>query len=110
MSVRKEIKCTVLDGKYEKDDYKVLIKLIITKPKEYEFFSWDGVEWGSKKALNRVYVDYNAQQEYDDFKKRLLELEENQILYELSQELHVDQSYYFENERIYIYIESIKEE
>ena len=108
--MKKEITSTILDGKYEKDDYSFLIKLIIRKPKKYEFLSWDGVEWGSKKALNRVYVDYNKQQEYDDFKNRFLKLEENHILYELSQELNVDQSYYFENERIYIYIESIKEE
>ena len=105
----KIIECTVLDGKYEKDDYSVLIKLIIGRS-ENQFFPWDGVEWGSEKALNRLYTDRNAQHEYDDFKNRLLGLEKSKILYEISQELDVDQSYYFENERIYIYIESIKEE
>lgn len=105
MSNNKEIQCTVLDGKYEEDDFQVLIKLILIKPYHFEMLSWDGLEW-SKQGLNRVYTDKTSQHEYDEFIKRLKSLEQEKIIYEIAEELDEDQTYYFERERIYLYIES----
>lgn len=105
LSNNKEIQCTVLDGKYEEDDFQVLIKLILIKPYHFEMLSWDGLEW-SKQGLNRVYTDKTSQHEYDEFIKRLKSLEQEKIIYEIAEELDEDQTYYFERERIYLYIES----
>lgn len=105
---KREIECTILDAMYETDDYQVIIKLNIDKA--YQFQAWDGLEWSDKTGLNRVYTDENSQHEYDDFISRLLELEESKILYEVAEELDEDQSYYFDKERLYLYIESKKVE
>lgn len=105
MSTNKEIQCTVLDGKYEEDDFQVLIKLIIIKPTTFKMLGWDGFEW-SEYGLNRVYTDKNSQYEYDEFIKRLKLLEESNLIYEIAEDLDEDQTYYFEKERIYLYIES----
>ncbi|WP_323737205.1 hypothetical protein PXD04_04475 [Methanosphaera sp. ISO3-F5] len=105
MSTNKEIQCTVLDGKYEEDDFQVLIKLIIIKPDDFRMLGWDGLDW-TTYGLNRVYTDKTSQHEYDEFIKRLKQLEKNRILYEIAEEIDEDQTYYFEKERIYLYIES----
>ncbi len=105
MSTNKEIQCKVLDGKYEEDDFQVLLKLIIIKPHHFEMLSWDGLEW-SKKGLNRYYTDKTSQLEYDEFIKRLKKLESQKIIYEIAEDLDVDQTFYFEKERIYLYIEN----
>ena len=104
MSANKEIQCKVLDGKYEEDDFQVLIKLVIIKPNHYEMLVWDGLEWSSK-GLNRVYTDKTSQHEYDEFVNRLKDLEQNKILYEIAEDIDVDQTYYFEKDRIYLYVE-----
>ena len=105
MSANKEIQCKILDGKYEEDDFQVLVKLIIIKPNHYELLGWDGLEW-STKGLNRVYTDKNSQHEYDEFIKRLNDLEKEKILYEIAEDIQEDQTYYFEKERIYLYVEN----
>lgn len=105
MPTNKEIQCTVLDGKYEEDDFQVLIKLKIIKPNQYEMLSWDGFEW-SEYGLNRVYTDKTSQHEYDEFINRLKILEKDKIIYEIAEDLEEDQTYYFQKERIYLYIES----
>lgn len=105
MSTNKEIQCKVLDGKYEEDDFQVLIKLIIIKPSNLKMLSWDGLSW-SNYGLNRVYTDKTSQHEYDEFIDRLKLLEKNNILYEIAEELEEDQTYFFEKERIYLYVES----
>ncbi len=104
MSTNKEIQCKILDGKYEEDDFQVLVKLIIIKPNHYEMLGWDGLEWSSM-GLNRVYTDKTSQHEYDEFITRLKTLEEEKILYELAEDLDEDQTYYFEKDRIYLYVE-----
>ncbi len=103
--MNKEIQCTVLDGKYEEDDFQVLIKLIIKKPSTLKMLGWDGLEW-SNYGLNRVYTDKTSQHEYDEFINRLKTLENSNLIYEIAEELDEDQTYYFEKERIYLYIES----
>ena len=103
--MRKEIQCKILDGKYEEDDFQVLVKLTISPPYTYELLCWDGLEW-SDKGLNRVYTDKTSQHEYDEFIKRLNKLEQERILYEIAEDLDNDQSYYFERERIYLYVEN----
>ena len=105
MSTKKEIQCKILDGKYEEDDFQVLVKLIISTPHHYELLCWDGLEW-SDKGLNRVYTDKTSQHEYDEFINRLRLLEKERILYEIAEDLNEDQSYFFERERIYLYVES----
>jgi len=105
LSANKEIQCKILDGKYEEDDFQVLVKLIIIKPNHYELLGWDGLEW-STKGLNRVYTDKNSQHEYDEFIKRLNDLEKEKILYEIAEDIQEDQTYYFEKERIYLYVEN----
>ena len=105
MSTKKEIQCKILDGKYEEDDFQVLVKLIISTPHRYELLCWDGLEW-SDKGLNRVYTDKTSQHEYDEFINRLRLLEKERILYEIAEDLNEDQSYFFERERIYLYVES----
>lgn len=105
MTTNKEIQCTVLDGKYEEDDFQVLIKLTIIKPSPLKMLSWDGLDW-TDYGLNRVYTDKTSQHEYDEFISRLKQLEESNLIYEIAEELDEDQTYYFEKERIYLYIES----
>jgi hypothetical protein len=104
LSKQKEIQCKILDGKYEEDDFQVLVKLITNFPHHHELLGWDGLEW-SKKGLNRVYTDKNNQYEYDEFIERLISLEKEGILYEIADDLNEDQTYYFEKERIYLYVE-----
>ena len=108
MYANKEIQCQVLDGKYEEDDFQVLVKLILIKPKQFEMLGWDGLSW-TKQGLNRVYTDKNSQYEYDEFMERLNELEKSGLIYEIAKDLNEDQTYYFERERIYLYIESKQE-
>jgi|LAHS01.1.fsa_nt_gb hypothetical protein len=104
------MECTILDGKYNEDDYDVLLKIIFTPPKTYIAYAWDGLEWRNKNlGVNRVYDNENSQNEYDDFLNRLESLENSSLLYEQALDLKEDQSFYFEKERIYIYIESRKE-
>lgn len=105
MSATKEIRCKILDGKHEEDDFQVLIKLIIIKPRTLKMLSWDGLEW-STCGLNRVYTNDSIQMEYNEFIERLKELESSRILYEIAEDLNEDQTYYFERERIYLYVES----
>jgi len=104
LSANKEIQCKILDGKYAEDDFQVLVKLIIIKPHHYEMLGWDGLEWSSQ-GLNRVYTDKTSQHEYDEFITRLNDLEQEKMLYEIAEDLDVDQTYYFEKERIYLYVE-----
>lgn len=104
LSTNKEIQCKILDGKYEEDDFQVLVKLTIIKPYNMEMLSWDGLEW-SKQGLNRVYTDKTSQHEYDEFIERLKKLENERIIYEIAEDLEEDQTYYFEKERIYLYVE-----
>ena len=104
------IDCIILDGKYETDDYQVNIRLVIDKMSNYKLYSWDGLEWSDEKGLNRVYTDETSQMQYDDFINRLIEIEKSRILYEVAKSINVDQSYYLEKERIYIYIENKTEE
>ena len=105
LSATTEIICTILDGKYDKDDYEVLIQLISKSPR-YEFHAWDGIDWSGTAGLNRVYDDVNSQHEYDDFIERLLSIVNSKIIFEIAKELEVNQSYFFEKERLYLYIES----
>ena len=104
MSTNKEIQCKILDGKYEEDDFQVLVKLTIIKPNHFELLGWDGLEW-SPKGLNRVYTDKTSQHEYDEFINRLDKLEKEKILYEIAEDIDEDQTYYFEKERTYLYVE-----
>ena len=99
------IECIVLDGKYETDDYKVNIKLIIDKMNRLKLYVWDGLEWSDEKGFNRIYTDETNQIQYDDFISRLVEIEKNKLLYEIAKSIEEDQSYYFERERLYLYIE-----
>lgn len=105
MSTNKEIQCKILDGKYEEDDFQLLVKLIIIKPNHYELLCWDGLEW-SKQGFNRVYTNKSSQHEYDEFIGRIKELEQERIIFEIAEDLEEDQSYYFEDDRIYLYVES----
>lgn len=102
------IECIVLDAKYETDDYQVILKLIIDKMNKLELYVWDGLEWSDEKGFNRVYTNETNQLQYDDFISRLNELETSNLLYEIAKSLEEDQSYYFEKERLYLYIESKK--
>ena len=70
-----------------------------------KMLGWDGLEW-SDYGLNRVYTDKTSQHEYDEFINRLKTLENSNLIYEIAEELDEDQTYYFEKERIYLYIES----
>lgn len=105
LSTKKNIQCRVLDGTYEEEDFQLLIKLTIIKPSTFNITYWDGFEW-SLNGCNRVYTNINKQHEYDEFLKRLNSLETSGIIYEISEELEEDQTYYFEKERIYLYVES----
>lgn len=105
MSAIKEIQCTILDGKHEEDDFQALVKLVINRPTTFEMLGWDGLEWSSK-GLNRVYTNQTSQLEYDEFLNRLRSLESSGLLYEIAEDLNEDQTYYFEKERIYLYVES----
>lgn len=100
-----KIDCIALDGKYETDDYQVNIRLVIEKMNHHKLYSWDGLEWSDEKGLNRVYTDETSQLQYDDFIKRLLNLEKEKMLYEVATSLQEDQSFYFEKERLYLYVE-----
>ncbi|AWX32765.1 hypothetical protein [Methanosphaera sp. BMS] len=100
------IDAIILDGKYETDDYKLNVKLVIDKLNQLKMYVWDGLEWSDKKGLNRVYTDETSQIQYDDFVDRLVEIEKNRLLYEIAKSIDVDQSYYFEKERLYLYIEN----
>ncbi|RAP50816.1 MAG: hypothetical protein BZ133_04635 [Methanosphaera sp. SHI613] len=100
------IDAIVLDGKYETDDYKVNLRLVIDKLNNLKLYVWDGLEWSDKKGFNRVYTDETSQIQYDDFISRLVEVEESKLLYEIAKSIDVDQSYYFEKERLYLYIEN----
>lgn len=100
------IDAIILDGKYETDDYKLNIKLVIDKLNQLKLYVWDGLEWSGEKGLNRVYTDETSQIQYDDFVNRLVEIEKNRLLYEIAKSIDVDQSYYFEKERLYLYIEN----
>ncbi len=102
--VNYEIDCTILDNIYDVEDYQITAK-IITTPTESKLYGWDGLQW-STQGLNRVYTNINNQNEFDEFLERLYKLRDSKILFEVARELEPDQSYYFENERIYIYIES----
>lgn len=105
--LNKEIECTILDDKYEEDDYKVLGK-IVYKNQSFTLYGWDGLEW-SENGFNRVYTDRNSQYDYDEFLERLYKLRDSGLLFEIAMDLEEDQSYFFEEERIYIYIESKNE-
>ena len=100
------IEAIVLDGKYETDDYKVNIKLIIDKISNLKMYVWDGLQWSDERGFNRVYTDETNQLQYDDFISRLIEIEKNKLLYEIAKGINEDQSYYFEKERLYLYIEN----
>lgn len=100
------IECIVLDGKYETDDYQVNLKLVIDKLNKLSLYVWDGIEWSDKQGLNRVYTNPTNQLQYDDFKNRLIKIEENRMLYDIAKSIDIDQSYYFEHERLYLYIEN----
>ena len=39
------IDAIILDGKYETDDYKLNIKLVIDKLNQLKLYVWDGLEW-----------------------------------------------------------------
>lgn len=100
------IDAIILDGKYETDDYKLNVKLVIDKLNQLKLYVWDGLEWSDEKGLNRVYTDETSQIQYDDFISRMVEIEKNRLLYEIAKSIDVDQSYYFEKERLYLYIEN----
>lgn len=104
----KEIECTIIDDVYEVEDFDILAKITYTTPNDSKLYAWDGLEW-SEKGFNRVYTNRNSQHEYDDIVKRIFKLRDNGILFEIARELNEDQSYYFENERIYLYVESKKD-
>ena len=96
----------LLDNKYNVDDYELTTKMIIT-PKGSRLYGWDGVEWNTQ-GLNRVYTNPESQDEFDDFLKRVRLLEDTGIIYEVARDLEEDQSYYFEDVRIYLYISKKK--
>lgn len=100
-----KIDCIALDGKYETDDYQVNIRLIIDKMNNLKLLTWDGLQWSDEKGLNRLYTDETSQLQYDDFIHRLLILEKERLLYEVATSLQEDQSFYFEKERIYLYVD-----
>ena len=106
MSV-KEIECIILDDKYEDDDFEINAKIDTQPPKTPELYAWDGFEW-SVKGFNRVYTNRNSQYDYDEFLERIYKLRDTGLLYEIAYDLEVDQSYFFKEERIYLYIESKK--
>ncbi|OED30908.1 hypothetical protein [Methanosphaera sp. WGK6] len=101
------IEGTILDDMYQEDDFEITFRIIIKNP-QYELYAWDGLEW-SKKGFNRVYTNRNSQYEYDEFVERIFELRDKGLLFEVARELEEDQSYFFEEERIYLYVESKKE-
>lgn len=105
-----KIDCIALDAKYETDDYQVNIKLVIGKMNDLKLYSWDGLQWSDEKGLNRVYTDKTSQLQYDDFISRLLTLEKEKMLYEVANSLQEDQSFYFEKERLYLYVEKKESE
>ena len=104
MSMKKNIQCRILDGIYEEEDFQILVSLVINRPDTFEMLYWDGLEW-SFNGFNRVYTNENKQREYDEFIKRLKALEESKIIYEIAEEIEEDQTYYFDKERIYLYVE-----
>lgn len=101
----REIECIILDDIYEEDDFNILAKIVYTTPNDPILYAWDGLEW-SEKGFNRVYTNRNSQHEYNDIVKRIFKLRDNGIIFEIARELKEDQSYYFEEERIYLYIKT----
>uniref|UniRef100_UPI0025983674 hypothetical protein n=1 Tax=uncultured Methanosphaera sp. TaxID=262501 RepID=UPI0025983674 len=73
-----------------------------------KLYAWHGLEW-SEKGFSRVYTNSNNQYAYDDIVNRIFQLRDNGLIFEIASKLNEDESYYFEEERIYIYIEDIKE-
>lgn len=103
--MNKTIQCRILDGIYEEEDFQILVILKINRPNLFEMLFWDGLEW-SLNGYNRVYTNQNIQHEYEEFIKRLKGIESSKIIYEIAEELEEDQTYYFDKERIYLYVES----
>ena len=107
MNIR-EIECILLDDTYEEDDFNILAKIVYNPQGKSKLYAWDGLEW-SEKGFNRVYTNRNNQYAYDAIVNRIFQLRDNGLIFEIASKLNEDESYYFEEERIYIYIEDIKE-
>lgn len=101
-----EIKCRILDDIYEDDDFDIYSKIVLNHKKR-DIFAWDGIEW-NKQGFYREYENRNQQYDYNEFLERIKKIVESKIIYEIANELEEDQSYFFENERIYLYIEERK--
>ncbi|MCD7781553.1 MAG: hypothetical protein LUG89_02500 [Methanosphaera sp.] len=100
------IESILLDNKYNVDDYELITRIIIT-PHGSRLYGWDGLEWNIN-GLNRVYINPKSQKEFDNFLERIYHLRDSELLYEIARDLGEDQSFYFEKERIYLYISKKK--
>ncbi|MCI5867605.1 MAG: hypothetical protein SOZ23_04915 [Methanosphaera sp.] len=101
-----EIKCRIIDNTYEDDDFDILTKIVLDHRKK-EIYAWDGIEW-NKDGFKRIYSS-KKQIEYNEFYNRIAKLVNSGLLFEIANDLNEDESYLFENERIYIYIEERKD-
>lgn len=98
-----EIHCRILDDIYEDEDFDIYSKIVLDH-KQKNIFAWDGIEW-NQHGFYREYENRNQQYDYDEFVERINKIIESKIIYEIANELEEDQSYFFDNERIYLYIE-----
>ncbi|MDO5852056.1 MAG: hypothetical protein Q4Q23_06180 [Methanobacteriaceae archaeon] len=104
------IECNIIDTKYQRADFELLMKIQYT-PKGIKSFIWDGLSWSNSKiGFNRVYEKINLQNEYDEFIKRLQDLINTNLLYEIIPKLNEGNDYFFEKHRIEIIINSIENE